>query len=169
MISAPASVKLPNIRNQFWNWLDHCAPGWMQRDEKACLLPSGAAGDGDFEALICPGTSGIVLLLVALRWWCDAGGPSDAARFWYEAAKCVHLLLSGLFIALILKDKDEHMHELSPAPSPPSPKSISALLAIGSKQKARRNTKSTSVSSKRQRQQPAGGPRSQSNRARRGK
>ncbi|KAK7049198.1 hypothetical protein VNI00_005799 [Paramarasmius palmivorus] len=99
MTKPPSEVVLGEIRNQFWVWLNECSPEWMEKDVKNCLLPSGAAGDGDFSSLVCPGTSGVVLLLVALCWWCDVGGAQDKAGFWYEATKCVHLLLAGLFIA----------------------------------------------------------------------
>ncbi|KAK7016413.1 SERTA domain-containing protein 3 [Paramarasmius palmivorus] len=99
MAKPPAEVTLPGIRDQFWAWLGRCAPNWMERDNKGRLLPSGPFTDGDFGSLVCPGTSGVVLLLVTLHWWCDRGGPNDKSGFWFEAARCIHSLLSGLLIS----------------------------------------------------------------------
>jgi hypothetical protein len=97
-VKTPNEVKLEKIRDQFWTWLEHCIPEWMQRDEVGRVLPIGASAEGDLNSLVCPGTSGFVLFLVALRWWCDVHGPQDRVGFWFEAVKCIHLLLSGLLI-----------------------------------------------------------------------
>ncbi|KAK7021099.1 hypothetical protein VNI00_017502 [Paramarasmius palmivorus] len=121
MTKPPSEVKLEQIRDQFWAWLEECSPEWMDRDSKHRLLPSGAAGDGDFEDLVCPGTSGIVLVLVALRWWCDVGGATDKAGFWYEAARCVHTLLAGLLITPFLGDMASR--STTPISAAPSSKS----------------------------------------------
>ncbi|KAK7016414.1 SERTA domain-containing protein 3 [Paramarasmius palmivorus] len=139
LVKTPNQVKLEDIRDKFWTWLNDCVPEWMQKDEMGRVLPAGASADGDLESLVCPGTSGFVLLLIALCWWCDVHGPQDKVGFWFEAAKCIYTLLAGLLIHPLPAD--------SPLPSTIPPSSASAPPTSKQKRKDDISTASTTQES----------------------
>ncbi|KAL0563781.1 hypothetical protein V5O48_018283 [Marasmius crinis-equi] len=77
-------------------------PDWIPRIDKKVVLD----GEGDWEDCEMPGKDGMVLLLVALRWWYDLAGNEDKEGGWVKAAKAVYYTLDRML--------SEHRQRLTP-------------------------------------------------------
>ncbi|KAL0566706.1 hypothetical protein V5O48_015302 [Marasmius crinis-equi] len=84
--ATPPGVKLEEIRRSWWEWLDENTPEWRTRVDGK-VVPGG---EGDWEECELPGKCGIVLFVVALKWWHDVGGVEDEDGDWEKAAKTLY-------------------------------------------------------------------------------
>ncbi|KAL0568504.1 hypothetical protein V5O48_013484 [Marasmius crinis-equi] len=113
------AVVLEDIREEWWTWWDEVNPAWRLRVDGK-VVPGG---EGDWEALVSPGPDGILLFLVALRWWSDCGGFEDPEGCWSEAAKSLYYTM------------DDLLKRPNPPPPHPEDEDIDAT-ASGKRQKS---------------------------------
>ncbi|KAL0573745.1 hypothetical protein V5O48_008206 [Marasmius crinis-equi] len=85
----PPSVQLSEIRASWWKYFSDNMPEWRMRIDGRVTL----GGEGDWEDCELPGQDGVVLLIVALKWWHDVGGIKDRISDWDQAAKALYFTL----------------------------------------------------------------------------
>ncbi|KAE9391063.1 hypothetical protein BT96DRAFT_775883, partial [Gymnopus androsaceus JB14] len=53
---------------QWWVWWSAICPTWRERNEMGRIVAC-RAGEGDWDGFERPGQSGLLSMLVCLRWW----------------------------------------------------------------------------------------------------
>ncbi|KAK7028878.1 hypothetical protein VNI00_014802 [Paramarasmius palmivorus] len=91
-LKPPKTATLTDLCDTWWIWWSTSNPDWRTYVDD--FVVSG--GDGDWSDMELAGKDGLVLHLVALRWWHDCGGESDNAGMWLEAVKSFYDTLGCL-------------------------------------------------------------------------
>ncbi|KAL0566133.1 hypothetical protein V5O48_015883 [Marasmius crinis-equi] len=88
----PAKVSTEGMEADWWSWWTNANPGWRVKiDDK--VVPGG---HGSWDQIRAPGPNGIVLFLVALRWWHDVIENAEELGRWELALKSVFETLCRL-------------------------------------------------------------------------
>ncbi|KAE9403686.1 hypothetical protein BT96DRAFT_814696, partial [Gymnopus androsaceus JB14] len=53
---------------QWWTWWSTICPAWWEHNEMGRIVACGA-GEGNWDVFEWPGQSGLLSVLVCLRWW----------------------------------------------------------------------------------------------------
>ncbi|KAK7014760.1 hypothetical protein VNI00_019281 [Paramarasmius palmivorus] len=89
---APGLAKLELLRVQWWTWWASAFPE-QALNHNGFIIPDESA---DLSEMHLRGDHGIVLFLVVLRWWHDAGGHEDALGMWEEGVRSVYWVIDRL-------------------------------------------------------------------------
>ncbi|KAK7014804.1 SERTA domain-containing protein 3 [Paramarasmius palmivorus] len=102
----PSEVSVDTLGHEWWVWWSKVVnPRWRPRAEDM-IMPGG---QGSWEAVRIPGKDGFILVLVALRWWCDLLDHPDQDLLWVSTIKAVYWTLEEL-----LKDARTNFEEITP-------------------------------------------------------
>ncbi|KAK7017911.1 hypothetical protein VNI00_018523 [Paramarasmius palmivorus] len=108
--SAPVSAQLELLRADWWTWWASAFPETTYK-HKGFVMP---VKDADLAEMHLRGEHGIVLFLVVLRWWHDAGGHADPLGMWEEAIKSVYCVMDNMVREIV--QSVSHIAENEPSP-----------------------------------------------------
>ncbi|KAK7015515.1 hypothetical protein VNI00_019113 [Paramarasmius palmivorus] len=88
-LARPSTVSLSNLEATWWTWWTNAQPTWRPKDEEGRVVPGG---EGDWSALRLHGKDGLVMFLVALRWWYEMESHEDLFKVggWWDAVRSVY-------------------------------------------------------------------------------
>ncbi|KAL0571417.1 hypothetical protein V5O48_010552 [Marasmius crinis-equi] len=104
----PAGVTVEEMEAEWWQWWTNANPEWRVKVDGK-VVPGGV---GSWDKLRAPGPNGIVLFLVALRWWHEVSESTEELGRWELTVKSIFETLSSL----------HHDALLAAPPSPTSKK-----------------------------------------------
>ncbi|KAK7019754.1 hypothetical protein VNI00_017951 [Paramarasmius palmivorus] len=90
--ATPKTATLIHLRDRWWKWWSSANPEWRIR-EGEFILPGG---HGDWEEMEYAGKDGLVLFLVALKWWYDRLEDGIDDGLWLAAVRSVYSTLNEL-------------------------------------------------------------------------
>ncbi|KAK7026657.1 SERTA domain-containing protein 3 [Paramarasmius palmivorus] len=89
----PSDVSENTLGYEWWVWWSKVVnPRWRPQSEDM-IMPGG---QGSWEAVRIPGKDGFILVLVALRWWCDLLDNPEKDLLWVSTIKAVYSTLEEL-------------------------------------------------------------------------
>ncbi|KAL0568602.1 SERTA domain-containing protein 3 [Marasmius crinis-equi] len=88
----PNGVTAEGMETVWWSWWTKANPDWREKVDGK-VVPGGS---GPWDQLRAPGPNGVVLFLVALRWWHDRVQNETQMHRWELAVKCVFDTLCAL-------------------------------------------------------------------------
>ncbi|KAL0565280.1 hypothetical protein V5O48_016743 [Marasmius crinis-equi] len=95
MLRTPKNISAVKIKENWWTWWTAVNPSWRPQID----WQMGKGSDGGWDKLMSAGSKGIVLPLVALRWWYNVleDGTNNAA--WRIVLKDYYYALCWLYDA----------------------------------------------------------------------
>ncbi|KAK7015128.1 hypothetical protein VNI00_019209 [Paramarasmius palmivorus] len=88
-LARPSTVSLSNMEATWWSWWSKAQPTWRPRDQEGRVVPGG---NGDWSSLRLHGKDGLVMFLIALRWWYEMESGDDLFKEggWWDAVRSVY-------------------------------------------------------------------------------
>lgn len=84
----PTDASLANMRSTFWSW-------FLKAHEDLSTDENGEV-QANWSTLRCPGENGVVLFVVALKWWFDLAEEEILDEDWVMAIRAVYCLMTAL-------------------------------------------------------------------------
>ncbi|KAL0563738.1 SERTA domain-containing protein 3 [Marasmius crinis-equi] len=100
----PDGVTSEGMEKDWWTWWTKANPEWRVIVDGR-VVPGGM---GPWDRLRAPGPSGIVLFLVALRWWHDVVENVEEQARWELAVRCLFDTLCSLHQDALLCTPPKH-------------------------------------------------------------
>ncbi|KAJ7138995.1 hypothetical protein C8R44DRAFT_545979, partial [Mycena epipterygia] len=77
-------LKVEQFSAGWWSWWSAMAPAWREKDATGRPVPGN---EGTWGKLVHPGANGMLIVLLALRWWRDK--EETASAEWLAVVKDV--------------------------------------------------------------------------------